>query len=54
MKTNWFGLFPICQILHIYKKQKKIEETSKTSSLNKDNEKDTFEIRRENEKGRQT
>ena len=50
MKTNWFGLFPIRQILHIYKKQKKIEETSKTSSLNKDNEKDTFEIRRENEK----
>ena len=53
MKTNWFGLFPIHQILNIYKKQKKIEETSKSSALNKDNEKDTFEIRRKNEKGRQ-
>jgi hypothetical protein len=52
MKTNWFGLFPIHQLLHIYKKQKKIEEINKTSTLDKDNEKDTYEIRRNNEKGR--
>jgi hypothetical protein len=52
MKINWFGLFPIHQLLHIYKKQKKIEETSKSSSLNKDNEKDTYEVRRKNEKDR--
>ena len=52
MKTNWFGLVPINQILHIYKKRRKVEETNKTSSLEKDNEKDTFEIRRENEKRR--
>ena len=52
MKINWFGLAPIHQILHIYKKRRKVEETNKTSSLDKDNEKDTFEIRRDNEKGR--
>jgi len=52
MKTNWFGLAPINQILHIYKKRRKVEDISKNSSLNKDNEKDTFELRRENEKGR--
>lgn len=52
MKTNWFGLVPIHQILHIYKKRRKVEETNKNSSLNKDNEKDTFEIRRDNEKSR--
>ena len=52
MKTNWFGLTPIHQILHIYKKRRKVEETNKNSSLNTDNEKDTFEIRRDNEKSR--
>ena len=52
MKSNWFGLAPVNQILHIYKSRRKVEETNKNSSLNKDNEKDTFEIRRDNEKGR--
>ena len=52
MKTNWFGVYPVHQILHIYKKRRKVEKTLENSSLNKDNEKDTFESRREHEKGR--
>ena len=52
MKTNWYGLFPIQQLLHIYKKQRKIESIEKSSNLKKDNEKDSYEIRRHNEKGR--
>lgn len=52
MKTNWFGLYPVHQIYHIYKRRRKVEETNKNSSLNKDNEKDTFENRRDNEKSR--
>ena len=50
MKTKWFGAYPIQQILHIYKRIRKVEKTKNCSSLNEDNEKDTFEIRRENEK----
>ena len=50
MKTKWYGAYPIHQILHIYKRMRKVEKTEKCSSLNEDNEKDTFEIRRENEK----
>ena len=50
MKTKWYGAYPIHQILHIYKRRRKVEKTDKCSSLNEDNEKDTFEIRRENEK----
>tara|TARA_B100000131_G_C18092039_1_gene602597 strand:- start:1728 stop:1886 length:159 start_codon:yes stop_codon:yes gene_type:complete len=52
MKTNWFGLFPVHQLPNIYKKRKKVEQINKSSDLNKDNDKDTYEIRRENEKGR--
>ena len=53
MKINWFGLSPIHQILYIYKrKRRKVEETVDSSSLEKENEKDTFDIRRDNEKGR--
>jgi hypothetical protein len=50
MKINWFGLAPIHQILNIYKRRRKVEETDESSSLKKENEKDTFELRRDNEK----
>lgn len=50
MKINWFGTYPIHQILHIYKRQRKVEEVNKGSSLDKENEKDTYEVRRDNDK----
>ena len=43
MKTNWFGLAPVYQILHIYKNRRKVESIKKTSTLEKDNEKDDEE-----------
>lgn len=53
MKTKWFGLVPIIQSLRIYKNIRKVEKTNKASDLNKDNDKDTYEIRRDHEKTRQ-
>ena len=53
METKWFGLVPIIQSLRIYKNTRKVEKTNKISELNKDNEKDTYEFRRDHEKTRQ-
>jgi hypothetical protein len=42
MKVSWFGLFNLYQEKDIKKKNRRVEKISKTSGLNKDNEKDTY------------
>tara|TARA_B100000131_G_C17917337_1_gene532957 strand:- start:220 stop:423 length:204 start_codon:yes stop_codon:yes gene_type:complete len=55
MKVNWFGAFPVIQSRLHKKKERKVEPTEKSDSLNNnEKEEDNYSVRRkENDKERQ-